>query len=441
MPPIAAIAPAPEAPPADSLGPKQSRDHDGVPRRDREEACRHNWRELAADALSPNWIVRWAFWLSIFAVPFMRVYLPGTGDRVGVERLVQLLIFCAMVCQPRVCLRFIPTALFWFLIYCAMQIVSGLWLTPELRNVWFPRTLHWLQFSLPWVWVLFNVLNFPGMGRSGLWALAWGCSLCALLHIAGIGVVEITNGIDGRSSVFGENANIVGATYAIAGIAIIALGMFRDLKVSRRLLLLPLIALVAIGLAKTGSRGAVLILIMGILILSFQGRSFGSTPKRIGILLLISALLAAIVWQIPTVTKRFEELEGSNLDQKEGRVRMVPVLREIFFRNPIYGSGPAGYEFELTRRAMPHLIKDQRTTNAHNLTLKLLVENGIIGFLLFAAGVKPALVGAWKARLNSPLPLALIVSQVIVAFAVMDPSYHLVFWFAIAYGLSGGKTC
>ena len=212
MPPIAAIAPVPGAPPADSLGAKQSRDHEG--------AFRQNRRALAAEALSPNWIVRSMFCLSIFAVPFMRVYLPGTGDRVGVERLVQVLIFCAMVCQPRICLRFIPTALFWFVAYCAVQIVCGLWLTPELRNVWFPRTLHWLQFSLPWVWVLFNVLNFPGMGRSGLWALAWGCSLCALLHIAGIGVVEITNGIDGRSSVFGENANIVGATYAVAGIAI-----------------------------------------------------------------------------------------------------------------------------------------------------------------------------------------------------------------------------
>src|SRR6185503_2395135 len=134
-------------------------------------------------------------------------------------------------------------------------------------------------------------------------------------------VVEIGNGIEGRSTIFGENANVVGATYAVAGIAIIALGMFRDLKVGRRLLLLPLISVVAIGLAKTGSRGAVLILAMGILILSFQGRSFGSMPKRVGTLLLIGAVFVGIVWQIPTVMKRFEQLEGSNLGQKEGRVR------------------------------------------------------------------------------------------------------------------------
>jgi len=431
MPNIVAIASFPEAPSADYVGLKLR------------ETCRKNWRTLGTDSLSPNWLVRGAFYLSIFAIPFTHVYLPGTGDRVGVTRLVQALILCAIVCQPRICLRFIPTALFWFVAYCMVQIVSGLWLTPELRTVWWPRTLNWLQFSLPWVWVIFNVLHFRSMGRCGLWALAWGCSLCAMLHVAGIGVVEIDKGLDGRSSIFGENANVIGATYAVAVIAMIGLGMLKNLKVSRRLLLLPLIAVVAMGLAKTGSRGAVLLMVMGILILFFQGRSFGSRTKRFGTLLLIGAVLVGIVWQIPTVMKRFEQLEGSNLDQKEGRVRMMPVLWDIFSRSPVYGSGPAGYEFELTRRAMPHMIKDQRNTNAHNLAWKLLVENGIIGFLLFAAGVKPALVAAWKARLKScgSLPLALIVPQVIVGVGVMDPSYHLVFWFAIAYGLAGGKTC
>src|SRR6185503_17266686 len=208
MPDSAAITLSPEAPTAESVG------------LDLRRACRKGWKTLSTDSLAPNTLVRWAFYLSIFAVPFTQIYLPGTGNRVGVTRLVQALIFFAIVSQPRVCLRFIPTALFWFLAYCVVQIVTGLWLTPELRTVWWPRTFQWLQFWLPWVWVMFNVLHFPGMGRSGLWALASGCSVCALLHIAGIGVVEIGNGIEGRSTIFGENANVVGATYAVAGIAI-----------------------------------------------------------------------------------------------------------------------------------------------------------------------------------------------------------------------------
>jgi hypothetical protein len=43
----------------------------------------------AADALQPNVLVRWAFYLSVFSIPFTQLYLPGTGERIGVTRLVQ----------------------------------------------------------------------------------------------------------------------------------------------------------------------------------------------------------------------------------------------------------------------------------------------------------------------------------------------------------------
>src|SRR5262249_40428154 len=77
--------------------------------------------DVPPDALRmmvPNAFVRWAFLLSIFSIPFTCVYLPGTGDRVGVLRLVQLLLLSAVLSQPRVCLRFVPVALLWFVVYC-----------------------------------------------------------------------------------------------------------------------------------------------------------------------------------------------------------------------------------------------------------------------------------------------------------------------------------
>lgn len=398
---------------------------------------------LSAECLRPNVVVRWAFYISVLAIPFTRIYLPGTGERLGVARLVQGLIFCAVLSQPRVCLRFVPMALFWFVGYCLARILAGLWLTPQLQVAWWPRTLDWLQFALPWVWITFNVLQFPNMGRRGLWDLIAGCSVCALFHVAGIGVVEVDQGIEGRSTVFRENANVVGAAYAIALIALVGLGMLRDLKPSRRLVLLPLMAVLAAALAKTGSRTAVLILAMGIGVLLLGGESFGSRTKRVGILVVTCAILAGVLWQIPTVMKRFEQLDRGKLDRQEARVRMIPVLWDIFQRSPIHGSGPAGYQFELTRRAMPHMIKEQKTIAAHNLALLLLVETGIIGFLLFAAGIRQALLSAWKARLRScgSVPLALILPLIIAGVIVSDPSHHLVFWFAIAYALAGEKTC
>src|SRR4051794_1345644 len=134
------------------------------------------------DFCGPNAIVRWAVCLSLFCIPFAYVSLPGTGGRITILRLLQVLILCAVVSQPRACIRFVPTALFWFFAYCFARIIAGLWLAPELRAQWLPSTLNWLQFTLPWAWIMFNVLQFPHMDRKALWALIWGCFVCALLH-------------------------------------------------------------------------------------------------------------------------------------------------------------------------------------------------------------------------------------------------------------------
>jgi O-antigen ligase len=286
---------------------------------------------------------------------------------------------------------------------------------------------------------MFNVLQFPGMGRNGLLALVGGCSICALLHLAGIGVVEVAHSIEGRSTVFGENANVVGVTYAVAAIALVGLGMFKDIKLHHRLMLLPLIAVVLAGMAKTGSRTAVLVLLMGIGVLFWQGRAFGSWVKRFATVVLMGAVLAGVIWQIPIALERFEKLDASRTLEQEGRVRMIPVLWEIFRRSPIHGAGPDAYLFELTRRAMPHHFRERRLIIAHNLALKLLVETGIIGFLLFAFGLKAGLVSAWRARLTpcGPLPLALLLPLAIAGLIVADPSHDLVFWFALAYALAG----
>ncbi|MEW6301901.1 MAG: O-antigen ligase family protein [Verrucomicrobiota bacterium] len=383
--------------------------------------------------------MRWAFYLSIFTIPFYRFYLPGTGDRIGVIRMVQALILFAALSEPRICIRLFPVAMVWFLAYCGWRLAAGFWLSPEMFGHWWPSTIHWIQYSIPCVWVMFNVLQIPGMARKGLWALIWGSSLCAACHLAGIGVIHF-GGLEGRSTVFGENANVIGATYAVAAIAMVGLGMFQDTKLHERLVLLALMAVVLAALAKTGTRTALLIVIMGVALLFAYGRAFGSRAKRFAVLVLAGAVLAGVMSQVPAVVERFEKLDVSRIANQEGRARMIPVLWEIFLRSPVYGSGPDGYAFELTRRAMPHLLREQVVVSSHNLALKLLVETGLIGFALFAWGVvKPALVSAWKARLKpaGSLPLALLLSLVIAGCISAEPSYYLVFWFAVAYALAG----
>ncbi|HEX4644780.1 MAG TPA: O-antigen ligase family protein [Verrucomicrobiae bacterium] len=390
-----------------------------------------------AETVRPNTLVRWSFYLSLFAIPYSHLYLPGTGERVGVTRIVQLLMLGSVLSQPRVCLRWVPRALFWFFGYIGLRIVWGFWLTPDQFNSWWPNSREFLEF-LPWVWVMFNVLQFPETREGGLWALGFGCSLCALFHIAGIGVAETHDGLETRSAVFGMNPNEEGASYGTAVIALLGLWMLRPPTWSQRFLPFPLITVISVAMAKTGSRTPFLVVGIGVLVLFLLGKAADSRARRLCRLLALGAMLAVILWQVPTIMQRFGDINPQNIGQHNPRARMAPVLWEMFLRSPVWGLGPDSYEWELTRRAMPYLINQGKLIVSHNLALLLLVETGIIGFLIFSAGVATSLGAAWRARFKpcGPLPLALLLPLAIGGATVCNPSHHFVFWVALAYALA-----
>jgi O-antigen ligase len=117
---------------------------------------------------------------------------------------------------------------------------------------------------------------------------------------------------------------------------------------------------------------------------------------------------------------------------------MIPVLWEIFLRSPITGTGPDRYQYELTRRAMPYMTEKQQTINSHNLALLLLVETGVIGFVVFSIGLGKVLLSAWRGRNGQLglLPLAWLLPMSIGGLTVCCPIFAPVFWLAIAYSLA-----
>jgi len=349
-----------------------------------------------------------------------------------------LLMLCGVLSQPRICLRLVPVALFWFLGYIVLRILWGFWLTPDRFEAWWPDSLGIIE-QLPWLWVVFNVLQFLQTARGGLWALCLGCAFCALLHVAGIGVAEVNDGFERRSAIFGMNPNEESGTYAVAMIVLLAFWMARPQHWIQRWAPFPLLALLGVAAAETGTRTVILVLGIGTLVLLSLGKSFASKTKRLAILLALGAALAVIVWLIPTVVERFGDLSAHDLGRNNPRARMLPVLWEMFLRSPIYGLGPDSYEWELTRRAMPYLINQGRLIVSHNLALTLLVETGLIGFLVFYTGVGAALAAAWRARLQlcGPLPLAMLLPLAITSVTVDHPTGHQIFWAVIAYALAG----
>jgi len=286
---------------------------------------------------------------------------------------------------------------------------------------------------------MFNVMRYPDFGLGGLWAFVIGVSICALLHVAGIGVEAVDNGIEGRSSIFGLNANETGQIYGLAFIAVVALGLFRHTRPGLRLIVFPIASLLAVTLAKTGSRGGLLLAAAGVLILLPQTRAFVPRTKRYLALLLLAVVFAGVMSQIPTVLKRLAPVASSNATREEPRGRMAVVLWEIFLRSPIYGSGPDRYQYELTRRALPYLAEKQQTVPSHNLALLLLVETGIIGFAVFAVGLARALVSAWRARTGQIglLPLAWLLALTLSAVTISSQIFEAGFWLVLTYALAG----
>jgi O-antigen ligase len=180
--------------------------------------------------------------------------------------------------------------------------------------------------------------------------------------------------------------------------------------------------------------------VLGILILLPQTRAFVPRIKRYLVILLLAAVFAGVASQIPTVLKRFE-VAASGPATDESRVRMIPVLWDIFLRSPITGTGPDRYQYELTRRAMPYLADKQKTICSHNLALLLLVETGIIGFTIFSIGLGKALISAWRAR-NGPcglLPLAWLLPMTLGGLTICSGIFAPIFWLAIAYSLAGAE--
>ncbi len=417
-------------PPGASISTTDSRSHAGARERSRPEAAQANlW-------------VHWAVCFSLFSIPYYELYLPGTGERVGLKRISQLLILAAMITRPWLCLRFLPRALLWFAAYCGYRLLAGIWLAPGYQARWWPPTFELLQYYLPWAWLLFNAMRYPGLARRSLWAFTMGATLCAALHCAGIGAADVDHGAEGRSTVFGQNANQIGEIYALAAVVLVALGMFRHARPQARMLVFPMIGILAFGLAKTGSRTGALLLAMGTALLLPQTRALVSRTRRYLTFLLLGLVLAGVLYQIPTIVTRLAPVASSSAAREEARGRMIPVLWDMFTRSPWFGSGPDRYQLELTRRAMPYLIDEQhRTIVAHNLPLLLMVETGLLGLFLFAMGTGRALLAAWRAREGACglLPLACLLPVCLAGMTVSSPIFEPIFWFSVAFGLAGSS--
>jgi O-antigen ligase len=223
-----------------------------------------------------------------------------------------------------------------------------------------------------------------------------------------------------------------------------------------------------LGLALLGLLGPVLLagaraawICFALVALAFAGR-MARTPRRFLLACAIGAVLLALAgglaWQTST---RFHErmqrtlvaLQGSDqaLDTAlSGRLDIWQTSVKMIRAHPLNGVGVRGFRYAYPKFAPPndHFLvaeacgADEGACHAHQLVLEVLTETGVVGLLLWLAGV----VLAWRAWRGVGPAARTRAFPVSVALGVMlfPLNTHLAFysaWWGLLFGWLLGLWC
>lgn len=370
--------------------------------------------------------IRYAFYLFVFAIPFETAYTETVSLIGSIPLLIGMALTGAALLQPRVCFNLPPGAFWCFVGYFVVCLALGTTQNLEYIRPVFTKLLTLAQM-LVLMWISFNLFRYPKICKSALLIFVAACTVLSVLQIAGVGTVRMAQG---RSSMFGDNANIVGGTLSLGLITLVGITFGRT-TVEKRLTLLALVVFPIIGTAiiMTGARGALIGLVVGIGLLVVRDGTWEAKLKIGSIAVLAIGFLVFAALSDDAMRARLERswYQGDTA----GRDKIQAHAWAMFYEKPMLGWGPFYNEVELGSR----LGRSIRGT--HSLYLTVLTETGLVGAGLFFGGLGLLVRAAWQARLRieGALPMALMGSLVITSVAAQWIGRKM-FWLIMAYVLA-----
>jgi O-antigen ligase len=322
-------------------------------------------------------LIRYLLWLYAFTVAWDTVSLPLVGS---VSRALGLAVVGAAVVMTMVTGRFRkPDAILGFAtafgVWCALSLM---WTISNEDTVASAFRFAQLIASL---WVIREFIRTREQVQTLLTAFFLGLfvPLLDLLNNFRTGV-EIREGTN-RYSGSNFNADMVGFSMAI-GLPI-AWHLFRHSRgVVARVLSLIFLAAAPLALVLSGTRGAFVVAVVALSIIptDFPRASVRSYALT-GALVLLGALLLTQVPQANwerMLTIKNEVVEGGSMN---GRSAIWRAGLQAFQDRPLMGAGPGTF----TDAIQPYYRNTRRRIYSHNLAIGMLVEEGIVGFVLFTA--------------------------------------------------------
>lgn len=391
---------------------------------------------VPAGVIDPAPVVRYAYYAFLATIPYETLDI-GLGTRsMSIAKLAGWVFLLATLAQPSACWRKPPSVLWLFGSYLTVAGVLGVLGDPRHATDVAIRVQQQVQM-LALLWCSANLLQSEKVVRGALGALAASAGMLAILQLTGVTAVADRWGDVERITVLGEDPNNAAFVMSTGLLCAIALAIGRRSRGTPRPLLralslffMPPVLLVAI--MNTGSRGNLVGLFIGLIVLTVAGA--GTRTRWMRVPLVVLLLGAAVFAAVRTETMRVR-VERAIEDRKAaGREQIHPLAIDMVLERPVAGWGPVENVYELGRRI------GTRRKDTHNVYLWVLTETGLLGGVPFLLGMALCVRAAFRARAGREgvAPLALIATLLVVELGTTDHNRKL-FWFLLAYAWASGS--
>ena len=226
--------------------------------------------------------------------------------------------------------------------------------------------------------ILINVSRRqPNVILEGLFVFAISTSILALLSIAGIGVSESLDELEGRTTIFAINHNMLGINSCISIFVLTLIVIENKLMHGfQRFFPLLMILFLFVLLISTGSRVALISLILGLPVLFKFGKSIFTMKKAILTMVIILAI--GLIWQIYLRNTLVADRLFSSLSEGDfsGRDLIWIPIFEIISNNLVWGIGKTGYAKEMSFYIFGS------SASPHNVIIEVLCYTGVVGLFL-----------------------------------------------------------
>lgn len=371
-------------------------------------------------------IVRFGFYAFIFTFPLETLDVGLDQGMFSISSVMGYLFILVALLQPKVTFGELPRPLWYFTAYLFVFVSLGIWQKLDGSSGIAGRLSTTIQM-VTLFWISYNLFRHERVVKEALLVLSAGCVVLSVLQVSGSAANAVAGG---RVSALSQDANSLGSMLGIGLLSLMGLAYGRASEEGN--IGWPAwvgFASLAAGIVLSGSRGAFVALVAGIVCLAARP---GHSAVRVKIwIATVFALLVLVVsaYQNDAVRMRWERTFSEG--HMSGRENIMPEAWRMFIEAPISGWGPGNHIIELGSRF------GRKPLDTHNGYLWVLTETGLAGAIPYFFALWLCLRSAWRAR-HGPegsLPLALLVCAFLINMSI---TWHFrkVLWLVLAYGVA-----